>query len=224
MRKIMRKLLLLSFILIAFSTPVQAKTVKAFATEVIETYGSFSQATGGTALTNTEIQSILASDTTNAIYGQSADDYSVIDIGFGSTRVFTGSGADLVIFSLWQGVNYNFELQVFDKNDVSLSSYTYQVTGDACASPCLPTVKTTAINIFDNGLMPTALENNIELGYLRLFIGGDLATDGFGEYSNLSLVGAFNTEITQVPLPLPALLFGSGLGLIGLIGRRKSKA
>lgn len=221
----MKKLLLLNVILIAFSAPVQAATVKAFATEVLETYGGFTATPGGSALTNTDIQPIISSNTDTAVYGQSAADYSVIDLGFGGTSVFTGSGADLVIFSLWQGYNYNFELEVFSKEGLSLSAYTYQVTGDACAAPCSPTVKTTAINLFGSGTTPTLLENNIELGYLRLFIGGDLATDGFGSHSNFSLVGAFNTEITEVPLPLPALLFGSGLGLLGLIGRRrKSKA
>ena len=38
-------------------------------------------------------------------------------------------------------------------------------------------------------------------------------------WPGISAVGAFNT--TVVPLPLPIILFSSGLALLGLLGRRK---
>ena len=200
----MKKLLLLNLMLFAFSAPVQAATVKAFATNIITKDGDFSEAPGGTALSDSALQNLIVNKNINtAVYGESTALHSDIDLGFDSPSVFTGSGVDLVIYSLWQGVDYSFALEVYGKKQGDtegelLSAYTYLVTGAECAIPCSPTVLTKTIDIFNNDATPTALENNIELGYLRLFVGGDLATGGLGEYSNFSLVGAFNTEITQV--------------------------
>lgn len=222
----MKSLLLLSIILAAISAPVHAATIQAYATNVSTTYGSFSATPGGAALSDADIQTIISSDANTAIFGHSAADHSVIDLDFDGTTVFTGSGAgtlgaDLVVFSLWRGYDYAFGLQAFDTDGNSLSSYNYNVTSGTPGA----NVKTTSINLFSNtsGL---ALDDGIEIGYIRLFIGGNTfngADGGLDAYSNFSLVGAYHTEATVVPLPLPAILFGSGLGLLGLIGRRKSK-
>jgi len=209
----MKKLLLLNILLAALSTPASAASVKAIATDVINTWGDFSQTPGGTALSNGDIGTIISSDPATAIYGFSSVDYSVIDLGFGDSTVVTGAGADLVIFSLWSGDNYTFGLQAFDKDDNLISNYNYTVTSS-----------TTSIDLFNDSAV--ALENDIELGYIRLFIGGvyNGNVGGTTVYSNFSLVGAYHTQAqaTVVPLPLPAVLFGSGLALLGWVGRRKS--
>ncbi len=227
----MKQLLLLNIILAALSAPAHAATIQAFATQVNTTYGSLSATAGGTALsTDAEIQTIIASDANAAIFGYSPTDYSVIDLGFGDTTVKTGSGgdtfgADLVVVSLWNDTNYQFMLEAFDTAGSSLSLYTYTVdssTPNALdgTGAILNDVKTTSINLYNsNYAAPTELDDNIEIGYLRLTIGGGLNLDG---NSNFSLVGAYHTDATVVPLPLPAILFSSGLLFLGWVGRRKT--
>jgi hypothetical protein len=48
------------------------------------------------------------------------------------------------------------------------------------------------------------------------------ATENPLHFPTITAAGAFNT--TVVPLPLPVVLFGSGLALLGFIGRRKRQA
>ena len=238
----MKQLLLLNIILAALSAPAHAATIQAIATQVNATYGSFSATAGGTALsTDAEIQTIIASDANAAIFSYSATDYSVIDLNFGDTTVKTGSGgdtlgADLVVVSLWNGIDYRFGLEAFDTAGNSLSSYYYTVdksTPVACSSydtagTCSSYVKTKSITLFSNDdtdpLGQRVLDDNIEIGYVRLSIGGTEfnGTGGLDGYSNFSLVGAYHTDATVVPLPLPAILFSSGLLFLGWVGRRKT--
>ncbi|MBE9568774.1 MAG: hypothetical protein IMF14_08760 [Proteobacteria bacterium] len=226
----MKHLLLLNIILAALSIPAHAATVRAITTDVINTYGSFSATAGGsTALSDNKIQSMISSNPDAAVFGNnSAGAYSAIDLGFGDKTVVTGAGVDLVVFSLWSGYDYSFGLNAYNKDGSLLSAYKYDVTDASIYSRCdtgdCPTVVTTSINLFDNDIDPLELADDIELSYIRLFIGGDLyngKTGGMAAYSNLTLAGAFNVKTTVVPLPLPIILFGSGLGLLGWIGRRK---
>jgi len=223
----MKHLLLLNIMFIAFSTSVQAATVQAIANDVQATYVGFSNTAGSsTALTGTEIQSLISSNPEAAIYGANSTDYSVIDLGFGDNTAITGTGADLVIFSLWSGYNYSFGLNAYDSTGTLLSGYNYNVNDNSifsvCANGSCPTVVTTSINLYDNNAIELADE--LELGYIRLFIGGDLyngSTGGIDAYSNISLAGAFNVKTAVVPLPLSVVLFGSGLALLGWTGRKK---
>ncbi len=223
----MKQLLLLNIIFIALSAPVQAATIKAIATDVRTTYVGFSDTAGGSAaLTDAETQSIIASNPEAAVYGIDATNYSVIDLDFGGNTAITGTGVDLAIFSLWSGYNYSFGLNAYDKNGALLSEYYYDVNNSSifseCADKSCPTVVTTSINLFDKNALE--LDDNLELGYIRLFIGGELyngSTGGTAAYSNFSLAGAFNVKSAVVPLPLSAVLFSSGLALLGWTGRRK---
>jgi len=238
LRKIMKKLLLLNIILAALSTPLQAATVavKTVATEILgTTYGHFSQTPDGTALgSDADIQPIVTSNPATAIYGLDnpsteidpetseliSKNYVTIDLGFGDKKVVTGSGVDLVIFSLWSEYNYDIGLEAYGNDGTLLSSYNYSVSPviDPVTSYVFSTgILTTSIDLLDSN--EVALGDNIELGYIRMFIGNDYngTTGGINAYSNFSLVGAVHT----VPLPLPVLLFSSGLALLGLIGRRK---
>ena len=225
----MKQLFLINFMLALFIAPAEAMTVKATATDVLATYGSFSQTAGGTELDATagEVDPIITSDPATAIYGFGSTSYSVIDLGFGSNTVITGQGADVVVFSLWNGYDYNVGLQAYATDNTLLSSYVYTVD-DSSFYDSSTTIVTTAINLFDNslnsGTSGVALGDDIELGYLRLFLGPDYngVTGGLSAYSNTSLVGAFHTDAVVVPLPLSAVLFSSGLALLGWIGRRKA--
>jgi len=236
MRKNMKQLLLLNIILAALSAPAQAASVNAYATDVIGTYGSFSQTPGGTALNEGQIESTFNSNEASvkaskppasitSIYGLPVagavlqDDWVAIDIGFGNKTVVTGSGVDLVVLSLSSGDDYTFGLQAFGNDGTLLSSYNYDtaVNSNIYSSGILQTT----IDLFDNNSAASALADDIELGYIRLFIGNGF-NGGTNAYSNLSLVGAFHTQTAVVPLPLPIILFSSGLVLLGWIGRRKT--
>lgn len=231
----MKKLLFINIILATLSTPAVAAPVdvKAIADDVLATYGDFSQTPGGSALSTGEITTIISSDPATAIYGFSATDYSVIDLGFGSDTAMTGQGADLVVFSSWKGYDYSFGLQAYDDSSTPnlLSSWAYQVsdlsymhecTATDSAGGCIDGIVATSINLYNSSLQQVA--DDITLGYLSLFIGGDTyngTVGGTSAYSNFSLVGAYHTDVTAVPLPLPAVLFGSGLFLLSWVGRRK---
>ena len=229
----MKKLLLLNILLVALSVPAHAATIQALATDLKKTYSSFSDTAGSTtALSDSEILSIIGSNPNTAIYGNSAEaapyDYSVIDLGFGEKSVITGSGVDLTIFSIWSGYSYSFGLEAYDVDGNKRSSYMYNVTDRSIFSECTngscPTIVTTSINLFSNDKTPLELADDIELSYISLFIGGTAyngITGGKDAYSNFTLAGAFYTKPTVVPLPLSVVLFGSGLGLLGWTGRRK---
>jgi len=230
----MKQLLLLSFIFVALANQVHAAPVSAYATNVETIYaGNFSLSVGGSTLDDAGITSAITSDPNVGIFGASTPNYSAIDLSFGDTTAFTGDGADIVISSLWSGFNYIFALEVFNSSGTSLSSYMYSVSSADCTSPCSTE---TSINLFhndDTDTQPaTLVEDGIELGIIRLWVGGSDRTftndegidvDYFGAYSNVSLAGAIysDAEVTPVPLPLPVVLFASGLTLLGFAGRRR---
>ena len=218
--------------LAALFAPAHAATIQAFATQVNSIDGGFSDTAGGTsALSTDEIQAIIASDASAAIFGTSTDDFSVINLGFGDTIVKTGSGgdsdgADLVVVSLWNDISYEFRLEAFNTEGSSLSLYTYTVNSSTPnardgSGAILNDIKTTSINLYGSDYLQ--LEDDIEIGSISLTIGGALNGDsGLAGYSNFSLAGAYYTDPVVVPLPLPAVLFSSGLLLLGWVGRRKT--
>ncbi len=228
----MKKLFLFNIILAAMlSMPAYSAPIQVYATNVDATYGSFSAAPNGTALgSDSEVQSIIASDASAAIYGSSPTDYSVIDLSFGNdVTVLTGAGADLVLFSLWRGSDYIIGLQAFGIDSIStpISSFNYPI--NTCSetnehSNCASGISALSIDLFGGNNL--ALDDGIEISFLRLFIGGNFYNgpgEGFESYSNFSLVGANYTDSMVVPLPLSAVLFGSGLSLLGWVGRRKKR-
>ena len=220
------KKLLLPIIVALLTTPVQAKTIQAVSTDVLNTYGGFSLTSGGTALDENGIESTFSANhaslgstgTADAIFGLSnpvdTSNYVVMDLGFGSSDVITGSGADLVIFSEWTGSSYSFGLEAYGTSDTLLSSYNYTVDGSLLFSS---DIAVTSINLYDNNDPMALLADGIDIDYIRLFIGNDYNGAGL---SNIALAGAYH--VTPVPLPLPIILFASGLTLLGWIGRRKS--
>lgn len=241
----MKKLLLLNVLLAVLVTPVHAATIKVFATDVVATtYGGFTQTAGdSTLLTDAEIASIISIGPATAIYGSGANGnshgtgtitYSSIDLGFGANTALTGAGTDLVVLSLWSGTsnNYNFGLQAFaaGNSTTPISSFNYQVTGNAlltgdCAitdstGGCSAYISALSIDLLDSSGL--ALGDNIELGFIRMFIGGDIYNGtGTNAYSNFTQIGANYANIAAVPLPLPVILFSSGLALLGWVGRRR---
>jgi hypothetical protein len=59
------------------------------------------------------------------------------------------------------------------------------------------------------------------VGDIRVMLGMDYGSEMAPYGPGLGLVGGFHAA---VPLPLPIVLFGSGLAFLGFIGRRKQQA
>lgn len=234
----MKRLLLLNFIIAALSTSVQAAPVQIniAASEVLDTFGSFTTP-AGSALNLNALTGIVTSDASTSVVSQ--DINATIDLGFGSNTVVTGAGADLVIFTVGNG--YSFGLQAFDISNNIISNFLYNVPADGSTTAqdqdgndlcvtenngCTP-ISATAINLWGEKADGSYFEiiDGTELSFVRLFIGSSTnittaETIGDAQLPRLSLVGAVHSAV--VPLPLPAVLFGSGLALLGWVGRRKT--
>ena len=217
--------LLLSAAIAALSTSVQAATINVIADQMLPTTsGTFTTSPTGAPLSSTELTDIVTNDAGTFVL--STDDTAFIDLGFSSHNVVTGTGADLVVFTV--GNDYNFGLQVFSSNNM-ISNYLYNVPADGSSTAkdeagndlcvknndgfCAAALSATSIDLL-------GITDNTGIDYIRLFIGTNSNFKPEEAYPLLSLAGAVHT--TTVPLPLPILLFSSGFVLLGLIGHRKT--
>lgn len=148
-------------------------------------------------------------DADPATYVLSLDASSYVDIGFtGSNAIYNGSGADLALF--FAGDNDTFSIQI----NGFTQSYNPVLTG-FMVSDRFSTYNLTVAQI---DLADFGLGGSLDpLADFRVFLGDS-------SHPALSLAGGFYTQpmVTAVPLPLPALLFASGLGMLGLF-RKKSR-
>lgn len=153
-----------------------------------------------------------------------------IDLGFNGYDIYNGIGDDLVVFIV--GNSTNFGLDVFDNTGAVISSDTYHVPADGSStvfddegnwlcvggsdSSCTGGAALSAIFID----LEDSIAGDVALGGIRILIGEDYnGIDTLQTRPRLSLAGGFH--VTPVPLPLPIVLFASGLGLLGWIGRRR---
>ena len=232
----MKQLIILNIIIAALSTSVQAATITAYANEFLGSDGSFALSPTGAPITTEQLSTIVTGDIDTFV--MSNDDGASFDLGFGSNTAITGAGADLVIFTIGNG--YSFGMQVFGTNNSLLSSFAYSVpvpsaSYDATARdingnplcvnatlPCPAVISATAIDIFDSSY--NYIADDTEISFIRIFLGNDYNGSVGGEtaYPLFSLAGAVHSVPAAVPLPLPAILFSSGLLLLGWVGRRKT--
>ncbi len=226
------KQLLLSIIITALSTTVHAASITV-ADQFIGSNGSFITSPTGSPLTQTELANTVTSDA--GLFVMSNDNTAYIDLGF-SSPVFTVANADLVIYTI--GNDYNFKLQVFDSNQSMISNYLYNVLGDGSATlkdsnnnplcayisadTCSP-LSSTAINLFNNETSPFAIADGTEISMIRLSFGSSADYKSGTVDPRFSLAAAVysSTPAAVVPLPLPIILFSSGLVLLGWTGRKK---
>jgi hypothetical protein len=235
----MKQLLFLNIIIAVLSSPAQAVTVSAFGEyRTSSAYGSFSTSPGGTPISESDLATIVSNDIDTFVMSNDAE--ASFELDFGSNTVTTGAGADLVIFTIGNG--YSFGMQVFGTGDADnpISSYIYSVpvpsasydatvydkNGDPlCVNdtlPCPAVISGTAIDIFDSSF--NYIADDTEIDFIRIFLGNDYNGSVGGEtaYPLFSLAGAVYSDAVVVPLPLPAVLFSSGLLLLGWVGRRKT--
>ena len=141
------------------------------------------------------------------------DTHSTITLSFGSAMVGDLVGNDLAIFSVGPATI-----------DVTISGITHQYSSSTVE------IDDALQGVYTNDTTPVFLDTlDVILIDLAQYSGvsymNTLTIDALTETENpvawpgISAVGALNT--TVVPLPLPIVLFGSGLALLGFIGRRK---
>jgi len=227
----MKKFLFLSIIATALSTPAMATTVNIGGTSMqftpadslIGTSGAFDESASPYNQidpTTTAFKNIVTSDPGTYVYGHTSSTSAKINLGF-STNVFSHAGTDLAIYTIGNG--YSFYLDVFDTNNTSMLSQKYDVNvSDATTScltgisPCMPvSVKAIDLGTSFNGRQIGKISIDIGNNYFKNYTqNGQM----FTAYSNFALAGS----VTPVPLPLPIILFSSGLALLGWVGHKKT--
>ena len=129
-----------------------------------------------------------------------------MDLRFGGTTVINGDGVDLAVFMV--GNPTSVEVTLLDHPSAGSLIFNGVYTGtDYLYQSVLYGLEVALIDLDAFGLAAGEAM-------------GDLRLDG---WSAISLVGAFNTAVTPVPVPAAVWLFGSGLlGLVGVVRRRSA--
>lgn len=165
---------------------------------------NYNSATSADVITQEQLASDVT-DTSAATYVLSLNSTAYIDLGF-SSNVINGNGDDLAFF--FAGVS-TFSLDLFE-NGLGALTYTSVDTG----FDIIDSFGTYALTVALIDLDLYNMDANASLENFRINL-GDSSRPAF------SLAGAFNTAVTPVPVPAAAWLLISGLGMLGLFGRRK---
>lgn len=165
-------------------------------------------------------------------YVKSTHDNATLTFNFGTDYIANLTGDDLAIFTL-DPLAADLSVLAPTILDVSVGGKTMQYTSapividnklqgvfgpdsdDADLNPDLLGANgVILVNLDDFLLAPGAMMNEFNI---------DVLTGAPGEnpthYPTITAAGAFNAAV--VPLPLPVVLFSSGLALLGFVGRRK---
>jgi hypothetical protein len=181
---------------------------------------NYASASSADTITQATLHSNLT-DSELGTYVLSIESVAYIDVELTSTSLFNGAGNDLAFF---------FAGKV-DSNDNSVIDFSLSINGvtNRYGTEVTPelvnitdqwgTARLTAalIDLDDFGLgyaSTTALED------FRILLGSDDALSR----PALTMAGGFHTSASPVvvPLPLPIILFASGLGMLGLFARKKA--
>lgn len=159
---------------------------------------------------------LVTSDYRTSVKSSESDAY--LDLGF-SNNVVNGAGNDLILFFI--GNTTSFGLEVFDTSGQSMFTSSYIIDapiipdfGDAVRVPADPVDLLVLVDGWQLSAILIDLGEASEgaaIGNLHLTV----------ENSNFSLAGGFHTQAAVVPLPLPVVLFSSGLALLGWLGCRR---
>lgn len=229
----MKNLIIINLALLFISTNAMADTIKVGNINDIFVADKLIDSTVSTDFEqsfypDTPLSSIALEDLVTSNFRTSVkspvNSLSFIDLGF-TGSIYGGAGNDLVLFFV--GNSTSFGLDVTGKGAGSIIDGIYDITtADAVYNDdgtwiCLNGID----NNCTNGYPLSAIfidfgdtYNGVEIDKINLNFG-----NGFNDAasSNFALAGGFhNTAV--VPLPLPIILFSSGLALLGWMGRRKA--
>ena len=156
-------------------------------------------------------------DSDYATYILSLNPTAYIDVAFNSTSLYNGVGNDLAFFFVG---NIDSNENVVINFDLNINNTTHKYTPEITPTRTIVTdsfgaytLTAALIDLDDFGLdyaSQTALTN------MRILLG----TNNSANYPALSMIGGFHTSPVVIPLPLPIVLFASGLGVLGWFGRR----
>jgi len=157
----------------------------------------------------------ITGDALFTTFAFSLDSSAYVDLGF-STSVYNGAGDDLAFFVTGNPSSMDFSAVARDAfgNSLSItnaiSAYNVQWLGNLDVNGQALAVSLVLIDLDNYGsdVFGTNALTSIQFNFGNTLPG-------------LSLAGGIHSTATVVPLPLPIVLFGSGLGLLGWIGRRK---
>ncbi len=140
---------------------------------------------------------------------------SYVDLGFNG-KIYNGDGDDLVLFFAGNGtslstgiVPYLFSLDIGADGSIEVSNS--EVITDK-SSDIYGGAFYASYAVID--LDEYGFDRSTPLGDIRIHLGDN-------SMPALAALGAYHTTAV-VPLPLPIILFSSGLAFLGWIGRRKS--
>ena len=144
------------------------------------------------------------------------DTHSTITLSFGSDTVGNMTGNDLAIFSVGPAtvdVTISGITHQYSSSTIQIGGVSQGVYSKSNPPQYLDTLDVILIDLNDYSGVTYMSELTIDA---LTAIENPLAWPG------ISAVGAFNT--TVVPLPLPIVLFASGLAFLGFVGRRRKQA
>lgn len=139
-------------------------------------------------------------------------DNATLTLDFGNDLVGNRAGIDLAIFTLnpaTLGVTVGTTTRNYTSKNVIIDS---QPQGVFSPDGTLLGTNEAILIDLDDFIASNAIINSFTIDVLS-------AAENPVYYPAITAVGAFNT--TVVPLPLPIVLFGSGLAFLGFVGRRK---
>ncbi len=164
-----------------------------------------SQATLHDNLTDTDLNSF--------VYSTAIEPEPWIDINLNST-FYNGDGADLVMFFAGSS-NINLSINTSPAGSSIVNFATIELAGNIVDADYFSYPLTAAL--IDLDAFGIGFASSTKLDSLRIMMA---RTD---RLPLLAMVGGFHTSPAAVPLPLSALLFASGLGLLALAGKQRAR-
>lgn len=205
--------LYIAFVLLVLTAPSMAVTI-----DIDDTFVDVARtaALNGSFTTNFATPGSSITDINTTTYIFSSDSGAYIDLSF-TQAVYDGNGFDISIYLVGGGEQgHSLDISLINgatssvvRNYNSLTYSNYGFTGWSFPEAG----KTFSIFRMDIDLADFGFLGTSPIDKIRLGVGGNSAVP--------SLVGALNNTPTVIPLPLPVVLFGSGLAMLGFVARKK---
>jgi len=214
----MYKKLLITIVLVFTARICSAVTIDLPGYDFADITRSASLTAAGNGVFNSNYLSATA-DITDAYattYVFSNTGNATINLNFGMD-VYNGDGFDVSVFLVGgASQGHAFTLSLID----NLDTYPGVMRFD---STTYPHYEHTGFNLTGSGYSIFRMDIDLDqFGSLGSSPIGTLSFDVSNSSAVPSLVGAYHLQpAAVVPLPLPIILFGSGLALLGFVGRRK---